>query len=146
VAVQVDVRGRGDSEGTFQPCHSDGPDGFDVIGWAAGQDWCTGDVATYGGSYGGHIQWLAALGKPRACVRWSAWSRRAIRSSSYRFSYVDGQMPQYRDDVDWAEIYWHRALMTRTRLPLAELAGRARAPTAGRVVDTATPPAPDWRD
>ena len=55
VAVIADVRGRGDSEGIFQPYRNDGPDGADVIAWAAAQDWCTGDVATYGGSYGGRM-------------------------------------------------------------------------------------------
>src|SRR5579862_6453142 len=39
--VVVDVRGRGDSDGQFQPYRNDGPDGFDVIGWVAAQDWCT---------------------------------------------------------------------------------------------------------
>ena len=53
--VQVDVRGRGDSEGIFEPYRNDGPDGAEVIAWAAAQDWCTGDVATYGGSYGGRM-------------------------------------------------------------------------------------------
>jgi uncharacterized protein len=49
----VDVRGRGDSDGDFQPYRNDGPDGAEVIAWAAAHDWCTGDVATYGASYGG---------------------------------------------------------------------------------------------
>src|SRR5262249_2950661 len=47
--VLVDVRGRGDSDGEFQPYRNDGPDGAEVIAWAAAQDWCTGNVATYGG-------------------------------------------------------------------------------------------------
>ena len=59
--IHADVRGRGDSEGVFQPYRNDGPDGAEVIAWAAAQDWCTGDVATLGGSYGGRIQWLTAL-------------------------------------------------------------------------------------
>jgi len=45
-------RGRGDSDGVFDPYRNDGPDGADVIAWAAAQDWCTGDVASYGASYG----------------------------------------------------------------------------------------------
>src|SRR4051794_41973317 len=53
VAVLVDVRGRGDSDGVFQPYRNDGPDGYDVIEWVAAQEWCTGSVATGGGSYGG---------------------------------------------------------------------------------------------
>ncbi len=45
-AVWVDVRGRGDSDGVFEPYRHDGPDGAEVIAWVAAQDWCTGDVAT----------------------------------------------------------------------------------------------------
>ena len=62
--LSVDVRGRGDSDGSFVPYRNDGPDGADVIDWAAAQDWCNGDVATYGGSYAGRIQWLTALHRP----------------------------------------------------------------------------------
>src|SRR4051812_49703429 len=58
VAVLVDVRGRGDSDGVFQPYRNDGPDGYDVIEWVAAQEWCTGSVATYGGSYGGRRPFL----------------------------------------------------------------------------------------
>src|SRR3954463_9627924 len=43
VTVLVDVRGRGDSDGDFAPYSSDGPDGYDVIEWAAAQDWCNGE-------------------------------------------------------------------------------------------------------
>jgi uncharacterized protein len=60
--VLVDVRGRGDSGGEFQPYRNDGPGGAEVIAWAAAQDWCTGNVATYGASYGGRIQWLTGCG------------------------------------------------------------------------------------
>src|SRR4051794_14727912 len=66
VAVLVDVRGRGDSDGNFAPYSSDGPDGYDAIEWVAAQDWCDGAVATWGGSYGGHIQWLGAPRKAPA--------------------------------------------------------------------------------
>lgn len=59
--VYNDVRGRGDSDGTFAPYRHDGRDGFDTIEWAAAQPWCDGNVGTLGGSYLGHVQWLAAL-------------------------------------------------------------------------------------
>jgi putative CocE/NonD family hydrolase len=52
--VSLDVRGRGDSDGIFEPYRHDGADGADVIAWAAAQhQCCAGDVATYGASYGG---------------------------------------------------------------------------------------------
>jgi putative CocE/NonD family hydrolase len=43
---------------------NDGKDGYDVIEWVAAQPWFTGKVGTYGGSYLGRVQWLAALEKP----------------------------------------------------------------------------------
>jgi putative CocE/NonD family hydrolase len=122
-AVHVDVRGRGDSGGTFQPYRNDGPDGADVIGWVAAQGWCTGDVATYGASYSGRIQWLTALEKPPALramvclvtpsdpfVEVPTGVPSPMHLNWYR--YVDGRMPQYRDDVDWMSVYRHRPLAT----------------------------------
>src|SRR4051812_32763221 len=49
--VEVDVRGRGDSDGVFTPYCNDAVDGYDVIEWVAGQPWCDGQVGTLGGSY-----------------------------------------------------------------------------------------------
>jgi putative CocE/NonD family hydrolase len=53
----VDVRGRGNSEGVFEPFVHDAQDGHDVVEWLARQSWCTGRVATWGGSYAGYNQW-----------------------------------------------------------------------------------------
>ena len=58
--VYVDVRGRYDSEGEFDPWRNDSEDGSDVISWIADQAWSNGKVATIGGSYGGMNQWLIA--------------------------------------------------------------------------------------
>ncbi len=62
--VYMDVRGRGDSDGEFQPYVNDGIDGYDSIEWVAEQPWCDGNVGTMGGSYLARIQWLTALTKP----------------------------------------------------------------------------------
>jgi uncharacterized protein len=121
--MHVDVRGRGDSDGSFQPYRNDGPDGAYVIAWAAAQEWCTGDVATLGGSYGGRIQWLAALEQPPALramvcvvtpsdpfVEWPTGLPTPMHINWFRAT--DGRMPQYIDDVDWMEVYRHRPLLT----------------------------------
>jgi uncharacterized protein len=56
--LTVDVRGRGNSEGEFHPL--DAPtDAHDVIEWIAEQPYCNGKVASWGGSYGGYVQWAA---------------------------------------------------------------------------------------
>jgi putative CocE/NonD family hydrolase len=62
--VTVDVRGRGNSEGTFQPLVNEADDAFDVVEWIARQAFCSGKVAMWGGSYGGYTQWAAAKELP----------------------------------------------------------------------------------
>ncbi len=54
----VDCRGRGNSEGEFEPFVNEGPDGHDVVEWLADQSWCNGKVAMWGGSYAGFDQWM----------------------------------------------------------------------------------------
>lgn len=63
VVVQ-DVRGRYGSEGEFEPYRHEGRDGYDTIEWAAAQPWSDGSVGTYGLSYPGAVQWLAAVESP----------------------------------------------------------------------------------
>jgi putative CocE/NonD family hydrolase len=54
----VDVRGRGNSEGQFDPFTQEPQDGHDVVEWLATQPWSNGKVAMWGGSYAGYDQWL----------------------------------------------------------------------------------------
>jgi putative CocE/NonD family hydrolase len=54
----VDSRGRGNSEGDFQPNLQEALDGHDIVEWLAGQSWCNGKVTMWGGSYGGYNQWV----------------------------------------------------------------------------------------
>ncbi|MGW8250729.1 MAG: CocE/NonD family hydrolase, partial [Anaerolineales bacterium] len=60
----VDNRGRGNSGGEFEPYVHDEKDAYDVIQWLAVQPWCDGQVAMWGGSYGGFNQWMAAKSFP----------------------------------------------------------------------------------
>lgn len=62
--VVEDVRGRFASAGEFDPYRNEGRDGFDTIEWAAFQPWSNGDVGTFGLSYPGAVQWLAAIEAP----------------------------------------------------------------------------------
>ncbi len=57
VFALVDVRGRGNSEGRFEPFANEGHDGYDVVEWLARQPWCDGKVTMWGGSYAGFDQW-----------------------------------------------------------------------------------------
>jgi hypothetical protein len=62
----VDSRGRGNSEGDFEPMVMEGVDGHDVVQWLAGQPWCDGSVAMWGGSYAGLNQWVTLKEQPAA--------------------------------------------------------------------------------
>jgi uncharacterized protein len=58
--LAVDVRGRGNSEGRFEPNINEAKDGHDVVEWLARQAYCNGNVAMWGGSYAGYSQWATA--------------------------------------------------------------------------------------
>jgi len=64
VFALVDVRGRGNSGGTFEPFANEARDGYDVVEWLARQPWSNGKVAMWGGSYAGFDQWSTAKERP----------------------------------------------------------------------------------
>ena len=63
VVVQ-DVRGRYASDGEFNAYRNEGQDGYDTVEWAARESWSDGNVGTFGLSYPGAVQWLAAVENP----------------------------------------------------------------------------------
>jgi putative CocE/NonD family hydrolase len=60
VFVMVDVRGRGNSQGTFTPFLQEAKDGYDIVAWLARQSWSNGSIAMNGASYDGYDQWATA--------------------------------------------------------------------------------------
>src|SRR6202046_5083420 len=62
--LTIDVRGRGNSEGVFQPLIQEAQDGYDVVEWLAKQPYCNGKVTMWGGSYAGYDQWATAKESP----------------------------------------------------------------------------------
>jgi uncharacterized protein len=60
----VDVRGRGNSGGEFEPFAQEPRDGHDVVEWLAKQPFCDGKVTMWGGSYAGFNQWATAKEMP----------------------------------------------------------------------------------
>ncbi len=121
--VAVDVRGRGDSEGTFIPFRNEGKDGYDSIEWCAAQPWSTGRVGTIGGSYNGKNQWLAAVEQPPHLstmialvspsdpfVEFPTGEPLPVDGSWYYLT--SGHVLQNMDAVDWAAINWHLPLLT----------------------------------
>jgi predicted acyl esterase len=70
IVVSQDVRGRGDSAGSYLPFFNDKADGRDTIDWIAAQDWSNGRVGTYSTSTEGILQHLLMAAAPAAlsCV------------------------------------------------------------------------------
>jgi hypothetical protein len=60
--VLQDCRGRHDSDGVWDPYVCEVADGYDTHEWVARQPWCDGQVGTFGVSYPGFTQTVAAPG------------------------------------------------------------------------------------
>ncbi|ULQ51762.1 CocE/NonD family hydrolase [Flavihumibacter fluvii] len=60
----VDTRGRGSSEGVFDPLMQEAKDGYDIVEWLATQKYCNGKLTMWGGSYSGYNQWATAKELP----------------------------------------------------------------------------------
>ncbi|MGH9548857.1 MAG: CocE/NonD family hydrolase, partial [Terriglobales bacterium] len=97
VVVQ-DVRGRYASDGEFRPYENEGRDGYDTIEWAARQPWSNGAVGTFGLSYPGAVQWLAAVETP---PHLKAMVPAMTFSSAQNFFYAGGLW-----DMSWIEWIW----------------------------------------
>ncbi len=87
VMVVQDCRGRGKSEGAWDPFRFDGADGFDTQEWIGRQPWCNGDIGTSGGSYVGWTQWAAT---PNASRHLKAMAPVVPFGNSYELAYVGG--------------------------------------------------------
>lgn len=66
IYIVQDCRGRHDSDGKWDPFMPERRDGKDTIDWIAAQPWSDGKVGMIGASYGGLVQWAAAVEKPAA--------------------------------------------------------------------------------
>ncbi|MBN1804070.1 MAG: CocE/NonD family hydrolase [Sedimentisphaerales bacterium] len=60
VLVSQDCRGKGDSQGQWEPFLNEDADGRDTQQWVLNQPWCNGKIGTSGGSYVGFTQWITA--------------------------------------------------------------------------------------
>ncbi|MGH9368285.1 MAG: CocE/NonD family hydrolase [Thermoanaerobaculia bacterium] len=117
-----DVRGRYGSEGEFVPYVHEGRDGYDTIEWAAAQPWSTGQIGTFGLSYPGAVQWLAAVESP---PHLKAMVPAMTFSSPRNFFYAGGVW-----DLSWIAWIWNNiAPDTRARkgLPGPKTRRQARA-------------------
>jgi uncharacterized protein len=99
VVVVEDVRGRYASDGEFRPYQNEGHDGYDTVEWAAGQTWSDGNVGTFGLSYPGAVQWLAAVENP---PHLKAMVPAMTFSTPQSFFYAGGTW-----DMSWIEWIWN---------------------------------------
>lgn len=60
VYALIDCRGRGSSEGNFDPLMQEAKDGYDLVEWFAKQPYSNGKITMWGGSYSGYNQWATA--------------------------------------------------------------------------------------
>ena len=138
--VAQDVRGRYASDGEYNAYQQEGRDGYDTIEWAAAQPWSNGSVGTFGLSYPGAVQWLAAVESPphlKAMVpamtfaspriffygggvwdnSWSLWIWYNIAPDLRRRRNVDGPKTDAEADREWPNVRDR----IRFHLPLVDL-------------------------
>jgi putative CocE/NonD family hydrolase len=118
VMVQ-DCRGRFASDGVFDCFTIEARDGYDTIEWAARQPWSNGKVGTYGASYMGATQWLAATESPP--------SLKAMVPSITASDYHDGWTYQGGAFSLFFNVSWTMAALA----PPSLLRDRAKSPELG---------------
>ena len=95
----ADIRGRFESDGTFDPADAqghDGRDGFDMIEWLAAQVWCDGNIGTFGASHQAGYQVKTAFEKPphlRALATWTGGYGESGRVAGAPPPMAGGAMP-----------------------------------------------------
>jgi putative CocE/NonD family hydrolase len=116
--LSVDVRGRGNSEGMFNPLVQEAQDGYDVVEWLAKQAVCNGKVGMFSGSYEGYVQWaaakefpphLAAIAPGMTPVPGLDWPMRSgiMNCNIIRWlTYVSGRAAQ--ENIVGDESFWRR--------------------------------------
>ncbi len=120
--VAQDVRGRFDSGGEFYPYRNEGRDGYDTIEWAARQSWSTGAVGTFGLSYPGAVQWLAAVENP---PHLKAMVPAMTFSTPNKFFYFNGVFDT--SWIWWTLLYISPDVRAKKNLPGPKTDAEARA-------------------
>jgi len=118
--LTVDVRGRGNSEGSFQPFIQEAKDGYDIVEWLAKQPYCNGKISMWGGSYAGYDQWATAsefpphlttivpVASPAAGVDFPGRNNLPYPYDMQWLTYTSGHTGQVRlfgDDAFWVSAF-----------------------------------------
>jgi putative CocE/NonD family hydrolase len=154
VFALVDVRGRGNSGGEFEPFIQEAGDGHDVVEWLAAQAWCNGKVAMWGGSYAGYNQWAVAGAFPPhlativpaaaafAGVDFPFWKNIPYPYDIRWLTLTSGVASQFRlfgQSEHWNQVYMR---MYREHRPFTDLPVLAGNPTT-KFMEWAAHPRPD---
>ncbi|HUA36139.1 MAG TPA: CocE/NonD family hydrolase [Candidatus Binataceae bacterium] len=121
-----DCRGRFASDGEWDCFTVEAADGYDTIEWAARQPWANGNVGTYGASYMGATQWLAATQAPP--------SLKAMVPSITASDYHDGWTYQGGAFALFFNVSWTMAALAPPRLMRERSGDSAIAQELGAVV------------
>ncbi|MEZ5798065.1 MAG: CocE/NonD family hydrolase [Paracoccaceae bacterium] len=99
--LRVDIRGTGESDGTLHDEYSEPElqDGCDLIAWIAAQDWCDGQVAMIGISWGGFNGLQIAARQPPALKTVIALGFTDDRYAT-DVHYIGGCLS--KDNLDWS--------------------------------------------
>jgi len=101
VAVQ-DLRGRYESEGTWQIGKPERDDGSDTLDWIAAQPWSSGKVGTYGCSYLGEDQLqLAATRNSHHIAAIPQGAGGAYMGTHRTFGFMDGGAFELASAIGW---------------------------------------------
>jgi putative CocE/NonD family hydrolase len=106
VVVIQDTRGRYESQGVFDPFRNEIADGYDTVEWSAALPGSNGRVGTFGGSYVGATQLLAAVARPPHLV--------AIHPALTASDYFEGWTYQGGALMQWFVSSWTTGLAANT--------------------------------
>jgi hypothetical protein len=123
VVIQ-DCRGTGASEGEWYPHRLQQEDGYDTVEWVAAQPWCDGNVAMYGASCLGYVQWATAVAQPphlkTVCP---SQIFTVFRGSSYRNAggYSSPQGVLFNKTITALQLIWIQDALMKSKRPPEEL-------------------------
>jgi hypothetical protein len=120
--VAQDIRGCFGSDSVFEPLAWEEHDGYASLDWIANQRWCNGRIGMCGASYGGIVQWYAALSGHEAlrCIapmvapgsfmrEWIRYSGCFAWANMIRWVQMWTQRPVFKEAV-WEQVWQLRNL------------------------------------
>lgn len=151
--VHQEVRGRGHSQGDFEPFVHERADGSATIAWIRSQSWSDGQVALFGESYLGATQWTLAWDRPEGLV---TIMPTVMGTDMHDLSFQGGL---FRHDVAtaWMSLmpgsefryvsgprHYRRALRHRPRAEMDLVSTGAEVPWVRRMLEAQDADHPEW--